>query len=77
MNSQFDLVLDDPRRPLYDIVWHREHRLTLDQRVVYLNRLRVVVGRGVRKNAAGVPLVSDFDLLHATISEREEALNSI
>ena len=46
-------------------------------RVKYLNALRKIVSARSPKNKAGVPLVSDFDLLAAPMRERVEALGSI
>ena len=47
------------------------------RRVRWINRLRLIVGRRMPKNAMGVPLVSDIDLLFSLIEERVEALEFI
>jgi hypothetical protein len=46
-------------------------------RVKWVNSLRKIVGERIPKNASGVPLVSDIDLLLATECERWEALDSV
>lgn len=46
-------------------------------RVKWVNKLRDIVARRMPKNKMGWPVVSDVDLLLATDSEREEALNWI
>ena len=45
----------------------------LPTRVAYLNALRAAVSKRAPRNKAGVPLVSDFDLLCATRGEIAEA----
>lgn len=49
----------------------------LTKRVKWVNKLRTVVGRRMPKNAMGVPLVSDIDLLFACVADRIEALEAI
>jgi len=49
---------------------------SLASRVKFVNALRSIVGRRMPKNKAGTPLVSDFDLIDAIISERAEAIEA-
>lgn len=51
--------------------------LTKEQRVKFINTLRVIVGENMPKNKSGVPLVSDFDLVAATDFQKKEALNVV
>ena len=51
--------------------------LTTAQRVKFINALRQVVGETTPKNKAGVPLVSDFDLVAATDFQKKTALNMV
>jgi hypothetical protein len=52
-------------------------RSNSELRVKWINTLRKIVGERVPKNASGVPLVSDVDLLLATEAERWRALDAI
>lgn len=47
---------------------------TRELRIKWVTNLRKVVGRGCEHNKAGAPLVSDIDLLFATVPELAEAL---
>jgi len=53
-----------------------EH-LTTEQRVKFMTALRAVVGANKKKNLAGVPIVSDFDLVASTDFQKKVALNAI
>lgn len=44
------------------------------KQIKWVNALRAVVSRRMPRNKCGVPVISDVDLLLATESEREEAL---
>lgn len=44
------------------------------KKIEWVNALRAVVSRRMPRNKCGVPIISDVDLLLATESEREEAL---
>jgi hypothetical protein len=46
----------------------------LENRVKWINNLRMVVGRKKPKNKSGQSLVSDYDMLRAEVIERCEAL---
>lgn len=55
----------------------REHCIDVEDhksRARYMNALREIVGRRLEKNKAGVPMVSDYDLVNAESSEHLEAL---
>lgn len=43
------------------------------QKVAFMNSLRSIVGRRSPRNKSGAPLVSDFDLVTATVDEKAEA----
>jgi hypothetical protein len=42
-------------------------------RVKFLNALRKIVGNKCEVNKVGLPIVSDFDLIHATAAEKAKA----
>jgi len=48
---------------------------SIPERVAFLNALREIVGRraDIPKNKIGVPLVSDYDLVWSSESERDQA----
>lgn len=49
---------------------------TPQRKVAYLNALRSLVSKKCPVNKAGVPIVSDFDLLAASEEEQAEALKT-
>jgi hypothetical protein len=51
-----------------------DDRTSLDLRVKWVNALRDIVARRIPKNRSGTSLVSDIDLMFATLGERAEAL---
>jgi hypothetical protein len=57
-----------------NLMFEAESFIPENQRYIFQNKLREVVGRKCEKNRVGVPLVSDWHLTHSTAADRAEAL---
>lgn len=51
-----------------------DHPENLPLRIRWINKLRDIVCKRMPKNKAGNPIISDVDVMRATLEERIEAL---
>lgn len=57
-----------------NLMFEAESFIPDNQRYIFQNKLREVVGRKCEKNKVGVPLVSDWHLTHSAAADRAETL---
>lgn len=70
MPDWYYLIAEEKKLGLYDRNCHH-------LRIRWINALRSIVAKNCPKNKMGSPLVSDIDLLTASLEERFEALEKI